>query len=80
VAGAALEIEATLDRELAPARSTLESQPPEPAAHPEAVVTRHDRGPLARSSPAGPPEAAKEDAERVRRLIDPTRRRRPRQR
>ena|SRR5450755_1609692 len=76
----ALEIEATLDRELEQVRSTLESQPPEPAAplDPEAVAARHVREPLAPSSPAGPLEAAKEDAEGVRRLIDPARRRRPR--
>jgi hypothetical protein len=69
------EIETRLGRELERVRSALKSQQPESAASldPEATAAREVREPLAPSSPAAGPDAAREDAAAVTTLIDRTR-------
>ena len=78
------EIETDLHGELEQIRARIEADRPEPAAvelDAEAEAARRARdplGPATRQAPKRP--AAVDDVDAVKRLIDPTRRRRPRQR
>ena len=80
----AREIETDLHGELEEIRARIEGARPEPAAgelDPEPEAAKRARGPLGpatRQAPERPAEV--DDVDAVKRLIDPTRRRRPRQR